>query len=113
MAEFYIIDVRQSFAGNPYITVWRPKNAGYAYPLSWAGRYSKEEVDQKSGYYYQIRFGTKRTLERFPVPCAVAEVLAIAPANGIIDGNAGPVLPNLAPIRAALRKARYIPGSAS
>ncbi len=106
---FYIVDVRSEWLGKPYITVWRPDNAGYAYPLSWAGKYTRAQIDERPRYYHKRRDGHKRTLDRFPVPCAVVDALAIKPAPKIIDGDAGPVVPNLAPIRAALRKARYTP----
>jgi len=107
--EFFIVDVREGFKGNPYITLWRPDNAGYAYPLPWAGRYSREEIEGRPGYHYSKRDGKKRTLDRYPVPCDLAERHAVAPAKGLIDGDAGPVLPNTAEVRAALRKGRWIP----
>ena len=107
--EFYIVDVRAEFSGNPYVTLWRPKNAGYAYPTEWSGRYTRSQIDAEAGYYYKPRFGHKRTLDRYPVPCKVVDELAVEPARGLIDGNAGLVLPNTPEIRKALRKARYIP----
>ena len=106
--EFFIVDVREGYKGNPYITLWRPGNAGYAYPLSWAGRYTRAEIEDRPGYHYRKRDGKTRTLDRFPVPCAVAERHAVAPATGLIDGDAGPVLPNTAEVRSALRRARWI-----
>lgn len=106
---FYIVDVRQEFKGRPYITVWRPKNAGYAYPLAWAGRYTREQVDAQPGYYHKRRYRSARALDRYPVPCSVVERLAVAPAPGVVDGDAGPVLPNHPAIRAALSRARYTP----
>jgi len=107
--RYYIVDVRADFRGNPFITVWRPNNAGYAYPLSWAGHYDRAIVDEQPNYYHQLRYGTKRALERFPVLCSVAHRFATEPPRGMIDGDAGPVLRNTPQIRAALRKARYIP----
>jgi len=107
--EFYIVDVRKDFDGNPYITLWRPGNAGYAYPLPWAGRYTRAEIEGRPGYHYRKRDGKARALDRYPVPCDVAERHAVAPAKGLVDGDAGPVLPNTAGVRAALRRARLIP----
>ena len=107
--EFFIVDVREGFNGNPYITLWRPGNAGYAYPLPWAGRYTRAEIEGRPGYHYKKRDGRTRTLDRYPVPCDVVERHAVAPAKGLIDGDAGPVLPNTAEVRAALRRARWIP----
>lgn len=109
MSLFFIVDVRRAWAGQPYATLWRPDNAGYAYPLPWAGRYTREQIDAAPNLYHATRYGTKRTLDRYPVPCAVVEALAVSPAPGVVDGDAGPVVPNSAPIRAALRKARYVP----
>lgn len=43
MTEFFIVDLRPEWRGNPYVTLWRPDDAGYAYPLPWAGRYSKAQ----------------------------------------------------------------------
>lgn len=108
MDEFYIVDLRAEWSRKPYVTVWRPKNAGYAYPLVWAGRYDKATVDA-GGSYYSTKDGT-RQWKRFPVPCHVVEALAIpSPENGVIDGNTGPVLRNNVHIRDALRRARYVP----
>lgn len=105
----YIVDVRQEWNGRPYITVWRPDDAGYAYPLAWAGRYSRERVDEAPNYYYTYRYGSARVLDRYPVPCASVEALAVAPTPGVIDGDIGPVIPNTRAVRAALRRARYVP----
>ena len=105
----YIVDVRLEWAGNPYITVWRPDNAGYAYPLSWAGKYDRATIDQQPGYYHVLRYGFKRALDRFPVPCSVVHQFAAEPRKGFVDGDVGPVVPNTPAIRSALRKARYVP----
>ena len=107
--EFYIVDVREGFKRNPYITLWRPNNANYAYPLPWAGRYTRSQIEEAAGYYHKKRHGHERTLDRYPVPCAVVERFAVAPAKGLIDGDAGPVLPNTPGVRNALRRARMIP----
>lgn len=104
--EFYIVDLRPEWRGNPYVTVWRPNNAGYAYPLPWAGKYAFGDL--RPGYHAKKNDG--RRWLRFPVPCDAVERLAIeCPADGRIDGNVGPVLPNTTAVRQALRQARYIP----
>lgn len=108
-ADFYIVDVREEWRRKPYITVWRPDDAGYAFPLAWAGRYTAERINEHPSYYHKHRYGSTRVLERYPVPCAVVELHAVAPSPGIIDGDAGPVLPNTGKVRAALRRARYVP----
>lgn len=104
--QYFIVDLRTEFARKPYITFWRPENGGYAYPLAWAGRYGKAEVID-GGDYYTKREG--RSHIRFAVPCAIVEQLAVAPAPGMIDGDAGPVVVNDAGKRKALRKARLHP----
>jgi hypothetical protein len=104
--EFYIIDVRPEWRCQPYVTVWRPNNAGYAYPLSWGGIYRRDEL--QPGYHANKK-GSSRFCN-FPVPRAVAERLAVpTPRPGIIDDNTGPVLVNDEKTRRALRAARVIP----
>lgn len=108
--EFFIVDIRRDWRGQKYITFWRPNNSNYAWPLTWAGRYSKQTVDSK-GYYYCNTNGS-RSLVRFPVPCEVVEAMALTPDSGDIDGNAGPVLRNSEKVRRKLRRHAYIPPGA-
>lgn len=106
----YIVDLRREWARKPYITLWRADDAGYAFPLPWAGRYPWPKI-QAGGSYYATRQGTKEW-KRFPVPCDAVERLAIPkPKPGIIDRDAGPVLVNSAETRAALRAAKRLPPS--
>lgn len=105
--EFYIVDLRPNWRGDPYVTLWRPNNAGYAYPLPWAGRYSREQIEGSPSYYACAEGG--RYL-RFPVPCGDVERMSTdKPAAYVIDGDIGPVVPNTKAIRAALRRARFLP----
>ncbi|MTH96540.1 hypothetical protein [Roseibium sp. RKSG952] len=104
MAGFYIADMRRNWRTNPYVTFWRPENAGYAYPLSWAGKYSRETVTD-GGRYYTQREG--KSLIRFAVPCDAAEAIAEPPTPGTIDGDAGPVIRNTAENRRRLRQAAF------
>lgn len=108
MAEekYLICDLRTEWDWRPYITFWRPNNANYAYPLSWAGDYTKATVDANAGYYTE-RDG--RSLLRFAVPREVAESIAEAPEPGRIDGDTGPVVRNTGDNRRVLRKAAYVP----
>jgi hypothetical protein len=106
--EFYIVDLRSVWKRNPYITFWRPRDAGYAYPLPWAGRYTKANVDEGGRYYYGSK-DHKTRIDRFPVRCDVVERYGVQPAPGHIDGDAGPVVPNTKEIRQALKAARYRP----
>ena len=104
MSDFYIADLRPSFKSNPYVTFWRPENAGYAYPLPWAGKYSKETVIE-GGSYYTEREGP--SLIRLAVPCETVEALAKQPRAGVIEGNAGPVVLNTPENRRMLRHAAF------
>ena len=100
--EFYICDLRQSWAKQWAVTFWRPDNAGYAYPLSWAGKYDKLAIENGGDYYFEREAGK---MTRFPVPCDIADALATPSPPGKIDGDAGPVVLNTPKNRAALRKA--------
>lgn len=106
---FFIVEVRPCFRGNPYVTFWRPGNAGYCYPLPWAGRYNREEIEARPSYYAATEGGM---YTRFPVPCEAVESLGVRPKPRVIDGNVGPVLRNDETIRETLRKARWIPAAA-
>ena len=111
--EYYIVDVRDAFKANPYITMWRPNDAGYAYPTQWSGRYSKEQIDSSPHRYHKKKYGKKTAMERYPVPCSVVEKYAVEPQKGLIDGDTGLVLPNTPEIRKTLRKAKYNPEGAA
>lgn len=110
--EFYIIDIRPEWRRHRYLTLWRPENAGYCWSLPWAGRYSLVQVIE-GGSYYAKREYQKENWIRFPVPCEVADRLAVEqPRPGDIDGNVGPVLRNLAPVRRKLLAAARFQASA-
>lgn len=106
--EYYIADMRRDFRGNPYVTFWRPDNAGYAYPLSWAGKYTERAVVE-GGSYYTTRKG--RSLVRFAVPVSAVDRIATDPGPGTIDGDAGPVIINSEKNRRVLRRAAFLPQS--
>lgn len=99
---FLICDLRPDWNGRPYVTFWRPKNANYAYPLSWAGDYTEAEVLAQHGYY--TTHDERGLLIRFPIERVLVEPMAKPPAPGIIDGDAGPVVENTAAMRRKLRK---------
>ncbi len=104
---YYIVDLRPEWAKRPFVSFWRPKNCGYAYPLSWSGKYARDELEP--GYHYALAYGSKRTLLRFPVLCATVEAIAIPLPDDMkhmIDGGAGPVVLNTGASRKALRRAR-------
>jgi hypothetical protein len=102
MSDFYLVSAKHTIRAHPYVTLWRPADCGYCWPLSWAGRYSAETVAAAPGYY-------NNGDDTFPVPVDVAERLAEAPRPGMVDGNAGPVIANTKANWAALRKARPSP----
>jgi hypothetical protein len=109
MTEYYILDVRKVWSKRPYLTFWRPNNEGYTYPLAWAGKYTQDEIDKQPDYYYKHRFGSKRILERYPVPCQIVNAMIDNPDSGTIDGNVGPIIRNTVKNKTKLRNSRYIP----
>jgi hypothetical protein len=87
MTDCFVISVHHTLRENRYITIWRPDDRGYAYPLSWAGRYTRERIMSHLGYYND-------GYSNITVPCEVLERLAVDPRKGDIDGDAGPVIEN-------------------
>ncbi|RKQ95459.1 hypothetical protein [Maricaulis maris] len=106
MSQYYIADLRPEWRANPYITFWRANNSGYAYPLSWAGRYGQAELIEAINYYWK-RDG--QSLIRFPIHHALVKARGTDPAPGIIDSNVGPVVPNTPANRRILRRRAFIP----
>ncbi len=105
MSEFYVVDLRPAWASEPYLTMWRANDAGYAQSVPWAGLYSLEEITSGQRSYCK-REG--RRIVRMAVPAGVVMKLA-APTTPerTIDGP-GPVLHNTPAIRNALKRARLI-----
>jgi hypothetical protein len=104
VTELYIVSLneRDLARRHRYIMVWRPDSAGYAYPLSWAGRYTREEVRQRPSY---LNNGETT----IAVPCAVLDELAEAPQAGLIDNDAGPVVKKSASNLRLIKAARWLP----
>jgi len=85
--DYYIVNLSHQRRDQEYIDVWRPECKGYAWPLSWAGRYAESEVRSALDYY--------NSGENVAVPCRVLDEIAIPkPKPRQIDGDAGPVVPN-------------------
>lgn len=103
---FVIVDLRPEWKWKPYVTFWRPDNAGYAYPLVWAGDYSEGTIMGAQRYYAAFHGSN---LIRFPVERSAAEALGVAPNLGEVDGDTGPVIPNNAAMRKALRRMAFTP----
>jgi len=109
--QFFIVDIREQWTVQKYITFWRPNARGYTWPLTWAGRYDRQTVDAEPSYYCNTN--GEKTLMRFPVPCEVVEAMALTPPDaGDIDGDKGPVLRNSQKVRRKLRAAAYLPKGA-
>lgn len=87
MADCFIVNLSHLQRSHRYVTFWRPDDKGYAYPLSWSGRYAEERVRAALHYY---NTGTAN----IAVPCDVIEQLAVDPTPGDIDNDAGPVVRN-------------------
>ena len=85
--DYYIVSVKHTRRQNHYITLWRPDNNGYAWPLCWAGRYTRALVMEQLDYY-------NTGYSDIAVPCTLVDGLAVPPEPGLIDGDAGPVVPN-------------------
>ncbi len=86
LPTYYIVNLSQQRRDDRYLRVWRPGHAGYAYPLSWAGKYAHTLVMSRLSYYNS---GTN-----LAVPCEVLDALAVEPTPGTVDGDAGPVVLN-------------------
>lgn len=87
MNDFFIISVKHTQRQHAYITVWRPNDCGYAYPLSWAGRYDEASVRAHLDYYNNGH-------STIAVPCSVVYAMSVPPAPGTIDNDAGPIIEN-------------------
>ncbi|BCB22293.1 hypothetical protein [Bosea sp. ANAM02] len=102
MSEFYIVDVRPAWAREPYLTMWRANDAGYAQSVPWAGLYSLDEI---SAGHCKNEAGR---IVRMAVPAEVVRKLAAPPIpERPIDGP-GPVLHNTPAVVKALKRARLI-----
>jgi hypothetical protein len=99
----YIVDLRPEWSGNPCITLWRPKNAGYAYAVEWAGHYTFAEIHKGGDYYTKTEGGR---LIRFGVLAEQVKKLAVPPwRDGIFDrGLVVTCLPNTGEMRTTLRR---------
>jgi len=58
--EYFIVSLRHTMKWHKYITLWRPDNKGYSWPLELSGRYQGYEPG-----YHNDGIG-----ENIPVPCA-------------------------------------------
>lgn len=105
--DYYIVSVCHTQRQHQYVTLWRPDNKGYAWPLAWAGKYDHEAVLADLGYY-------NSGCANIAVRADVIEALAIPPKPGTIDNDAGPVVMNNAAnwramLKALIQKPRHEP----
>lgn len=89
MSDFYVISLKNSLKRDRYITFWRPDDKGYAWPLSWAGKYGRDRVMEHIDYY-------NSGCDSISAPVDVIDAMTVAPNKGDIDGDAGPVVLNTA-----------------
>lgn len=82
--EYYVVNLSHASRATPFITVWRPECKGYAWPLSWAGKYPEDEVLAHLDYY--------NGGDNVAVPCEVLDAMAVETPPGMVDNNAGPVV---------------------
>ena len=85
MSEFYVVAVCHTNRGHEYITLWRPDDCGYTPVLPRAGRYERESIESRLGYY--------NTGSHIAIPIDVLDKLAVAIPDGYFD-YAGPGIPN-------------------
>lgn len=103
MQNYYVVSLRHTTRSSTYISFFRPANAGYSWPLSWAGRYSESEIEAQLKYYHNGQ-------DTFAVMCDVVEDMAVPPAPGTVDNDAGPVVLNTrANWKRLLRESRWEP----
>lgn len=84
---YYIVNLSHLTRRDTYVTLWRSDCRGYAWPLIWAGKYAESEIRSHLDYYND-------GLDNVAVPCAILDALAVAPKAGLIDRDAGPVVPS-------------------
>ena len=85
---FFVISVKHTMRRDPYITLWRPDDCGYCFRIEAAGKYAKDRVSDRLGYY-------NSGCDSVVVPCSVLEKLAVRVKPGYLDED-GAAIPNTA-----------------
>lgn len=75
---YYILSLKWTRKREPYVSFWRPNNAGYCWPLEWAGVYTSEQIADAPRYYND----GENTLA---VPVGVVEGLTVIDHKGKAD----------------------------
>ena len=83
----YIISLVHTPRRDAFISFWRPDNSGYAWPLSWAGKYPLDKVLANPSYYND-------GYHTLAVLAGVVDALSVKTPPGYVDGDAGPVVGN-------------------
>jgi len=99
MTEYFVLSIKHTKKTDAYISLWRPGNAGYCWPLPWAGIYTYRAVDKEPDYYNN---GT----DTIAVHWSAAVALVTQPRPGTVDGDVGPVILNTKENWKKLRNAR-------
>ncbi|MCB1905943.1 MAG: hypothetical protein KDH15_01120 [Rhodocyclaceae bacterium] len=85
--DCYIVNLSHTQRRDLYITIWRPDDRGYCWALSRAGKYPRDHVMTRLGYY-------NSGCSNVAVPCGVLDAVAVAPIPGHHDNDAGPCVEN-------------------
>lgn len=99
-AGYVLASFKRTKASDRYITLWRPQAAGYAWALPWAGLYDETDALRHSSAPDDDYPET----HTYAAPLSSIQPLFVAPAPGMIDNDAGPVLPNTAQNWKAIRR---------
>lgn len=81
----YVLSLKHLQRDHPFMTVWRPDDNGYAWPLAWAGKYDEAAIKKDLDYYNDGHAAVA-------VPCHVLDAMAVVPEPGWIDNDIGPVV---------------------
>lgn len=108
-AKYLICDTRQRFDGERYVTFWREKGQGYCWPVSWAWRLSRSELESEKKETPRFRDGDRGPVVMFAVREDLIADLLEEPRAGDIDLDAGPVIRNSAEMRMEIMKRAGVP----
>lgn len=97
--NFYVISFEHTQPEHDFITLWRPNNSGYCWPVEWAGKYTRAQIEAQRGYYSNGE-------STMAVPVDVAQRLSVPSDEFSREGEPiATVLLNAAPVWKALFKA--------
>ncbi len=85
--EYFVLSVKHTDRGNPYIVLWAADDSGYRGRVESAGRYTESQVMAQLGYYNNGH-------DTVAVPCDIAEPLSFSVKPGFFDTDEGRWLRN-------------------